>query len=53
MQGGLGASPASPHAAAELQSISFARWLPSEEEPNFYGPQWEQGSEDLVAQLCI
>lgn len=53
VQGGLGASPASPHAAAELQSISFARWLPSEEELNFYGPQWEQGSEDLVAQLCI
>lgn len=36
--GGLGAAPASSHAAAELQSISFARWLPLEEELNFLWP---------------
>lgn len=38
VQGGLGASPASSHAAAELQSISFACCLPSEEELNFLWP---------------
>lgn len=38
VQGGLGASPASSHAAAELQGISSACWLPLEEELNFLWP---------------